>query len=450
MIFAGWGAHPAMFDGIGRSGYDVVVFWDYRDETFDPSIMDGYKEIFLIGWSMGVLEAQRILAGIPLPVVGSLAINGTCDPVSDTRGIPVDIFNGTLRHLNEQSLWKFYRRMCGGAASLERMRPAFSMRHVDELIEELAVIGERAACAHDDALIWSQAVIGESDAIFPPGNQLNAWKSIPVETWCGMPHYPEWNSIIDRYVVDKELVAERFESRQSSYRSAGHVQAGVARRLFRLWEPLIGKEAMDILELGAGTGVFTCQYIGGVNINTLRLWDIAAIKPVLPPHHVNPEIQTCDAELSIKSLPDASLDCIVSSSTVQWFNSFPDFVKNCHRVLRCGGRLAFSTYGPRTYQELRSFGTPLPHYLSDDTLLTIFDPMRWKVVAHDCDVIVERFDSPSGVFEHMRTTGVNAVHRRGRPIGELRRLLADYPLDKDGKAPLTYQPIYIIVEKLEK
>lgn len=446
MIFGGWGSHASMFDGLRRPGYDIVVFWDYRDETFDPSVMAGYDEIFLIGWSMGVMEAQRILGETELPVVAALAVNGTWSPVDDLKGIPVDIFNGTLRGLDERSLWKFYRRVCGSAATLERLKQSLSYRSVGELADELAEIGTRSMAVGERPAMWSRAVVGGRDAIFPPNNQLSAWSEVATEVWDDMPHLPDWQKILDRYVVDKELVTSRFALRQFTYNEAGCVQTVVADELFKLWSPGKMTEA-DILEIGAGTGVFTSRYADKIRIGSLTLWDIADIKPTLPTN-VAADVMKCDAELSIKSLADESLDYIVSSSTVQWFNSFPDFVKRCHRVLRHGGELVFSTYGPRTYTELRSLGLPLPSYLSEDMLLRVFDKNLWQVKAHRSKEIVERFDKPSDVFAHIKNTGVNAVHRHGRPVGELRRLLAEYPADCGGKVSLTYQPIFFVVEKL--
>lgn len=448
MIFAGWGSHGSMFSAIHKPGYDIIVFWDYRDESFDVSIMAGYDEIFLIGWSMGVMEAQRILKGVELPVGATLAVNGTGSPVDDSEGIPVNIFNGTLQGLDERSLWKFYRRMCGSNSALERLKPSLSHRQVEELVEELYAIGIRSTdVANGRAGLWSRAVVGGRDAIFPPANQLSAWVGVPAEVWDDMPHFPDWQSILDRYVVDKELVTSRFSMRQSTYNEAGRVQAIVADELFELWSPKNTDSGADILEIGAGTGVFTCRYADKIRIHSLTLWDIADIRPVLP-GDIMVAVSRCDAELSIASLAPDSLDYVVSSSTVQWFNSFPDFVKRCHRVLRSGGEMVFSTYGPRTYMELRSLGVPLPSYMSEDMLLRVFDEKYWHVKAHRTGELIERFDKPVDVFTHMKNTGVNAVHREGRPIGELRRLLAEYPADCSGNVSLTYQPIYFVVEKV--
>ena len=50
LIFAGWGMDANPFRHISRPGYDVLIIWDYRDLSFDWSIVAGYDEIALIAW----------------------------------------------------------------------------------------------------------------------------------------------------------------------------------------------------------------------------------------------------------------------------------------------------------------------------------------------------------------------------------------------------------------
>lgn len=450
MIFAGWGCHAAIFTGLTKPGYDIVVLWDYRNESFDSSIMAGYEEIFLIAWSMGVFEAQRVLSAADLPIYGKLAVNGTSQPISDSFGIPEDIFNGTLSGLNGATLKKFHIRMCGGMRRYEEVKESLSLRPLGELIEELRLIGERAAQPLVGEWHWSRAIVGAKDAIFPPANQLNSWAAIAADLCGDMYHLPDWQYLLDNYVADKELIARRFKRSQDSYNESGTVQAQVAQRLFSLWDPGaagLPSCGVDLLEVGAGTGLFTSLYAPALNIRSLTLWDIAGVPPGLS-DALGAKIEMVDAELAITSVEGDSLDYIVSSSTMQWFNSVAAFVDNCHRVLKSGGKLVVSTYGPDTYAELRSLGLRLPSYLTEEALLAIFDNRKWQVVKHFSEQIALKFDSPREVFAHIKSTGVNAIHRQGRSVGEIRRMMREYPrCELSGDACLTYQPIYIVAKK---
>ncbi|MDE6509378.1 MAG: hypothetical protein K2K99_04155, partial [Muribaculaceae bacterium] len=61
---------------------------------------------------------------------------------------------------------------------------------------------------------------------------------------------------------------------------------------------------------------------------------------------------------------------------------------------------------------------------------------------HD-GVVTRMFATDVDVIRHLRATGVNA-----RPANvSLAGVLPDYPLAADGRAPLTYQPIYMILRK---
>ena len=68
----------------------------------------------------------------------------------------------------------------------------------------------------------------------------------------------------------------------------------------------------------------------------------------------------CDAETQIRQLPDASVDMIFSASTVQWFNSLPEFLRRTARVLRPGGPAFISTFGPATMRRYATFSRRPP------------------------------------------------------------------------------------------
>jgi malonyl-ACP O-methyltransferase BioC len=442
-IFAGWAAGFEMFAHLSRPGYDIIVFWDYRDESFDSAVLSVYEEIFLIGWSMGVMEAERLLQGSTLPIVGGIAVNGTPTPVDDRYGIPIRIFEGTLSAMNPRNLSKFYRRMCANSSQAAELTPLLPCRPIDQLIDELRLIGERAATHRPVPGMWSRAVIGECDAIFPKDSQVASWKDIDILVLNGVGHWPDWQKILNSCVVDKSLVAERFGKSRDCYDRSGRIQRMVAERLCSLWVPE-ASACQDMLEVGSGTGQFTRLYLRKLTPKFLKLWDISGYAPDLPCGGCRADFEACDAERAIRLLPDCGLDCIASSSTVQWFNALPRFLAECARVLRSDGQLVLSTYGPDTYRELRAAGITLPVYRSLGSIVATLESCGFTVVTSTSEIIVDRFDSPLEAMRHIKLTGVNAIHRVPLSPSAMRQLLRGYPADETGKAPLTYQPIYII------
>lgn len=176
LFFAGWGMDETPFLQFHPTGSDWMICYDYRSPAFDADLLQGYTQITLIAWSMGVWAASQVMRQHPhLPVCRSIAVNGTPCPIHETEGIAPAIFEGTLRGLNEQTLRKFQRRMCGSAADFQSFLSVAPKRPVEELKEELAAIQEQALSSPVSGFAWQTAIIGKGDRIFLPDNQQQAW-----------------------------------------------------------------------------------------------------------------------------------------------------------------------------------------------------------------------------------------------------------------------------------
>lgn len=176
LFFAGWGMDEHPFADYRPADSDLLVCYDYRSLDFDFSLLDGYREIRIVAWSMGVWAASCLLQDRSrLSVVESIAVNGTPTPVDDEKGIPSLIFKGTLDGLNERNLQKFYRRMCGSGEATKRFLERGPQRNIEDLKEELRLIGEQAVASPFPSFLWKRAVIGTKDLIFCAANQRNAW-----------------------------------------------------------------------------------------------------------------------------------------------------------------------------------------------------------------------------------------------------------------------------------
>lgn len=203
LFFAGWGADERLFDRPVASGYDYMLCFDYRTLDFDYSLLDGYEKINLIAWSMGVWVAGSVLSGTGWPLAMSVAVNGTLYPIDDRRGIPRDIFEGTLQGFSEKTLVRFRRRMCGTAEQVKEFLSHDPYRPLAELEEELAALKGFVEQEDVPDFPWSHAIAGTQDRIFPFENQQNAWKEIPVHIM-DVPHYDA--QLFDRLLSEKEEV----------------------------------------------------------------------------------------------------------------------------------------------------------------------------------------------------------------------------------------------------
>ena len=439
LIFAGWGMDPQPFRHLTANGYDIAVAFDHRSaECADIiNLLPRYSEICLLAWSFGVAAAAHFLRNQPeLPITAKAAVNGTLFPVDDTKGIPRAIFDGTMNGLNERTLAKFDRRMCGSAERLSAYNAMHPRRDINELADELKAIDTLPAASQMDDT-FDIVYIGTSDHIIPTANQQNAWSSHPCVKTIDSPHLPDFDHIISSMLTDKGLVAGRFGRSKTSYDDEAIAQRRIASHLAELTVSAIdGKDPINMLEVGTGTGMLTSALLERITPNALTLWDLTEIPRHLPGKHV-----TCDAETKIREIPERSLDLIVSSSAIQWFNSPSSFIHQCHRTLASGGLLALSTFSPENFHELQPYLPSQPEYYDAATWRRILSRDNWKEINISTGRIELQFTSSRELIEHLRRTGVNAITPSAQSLTPLRHILADQVTS------LTYSPLYILARR---
>lgn len=202
LFFAGWAADETPFKHYRPQGMDYMICYDYRTLDFDASLLEGYAEVYVVGWSMGVWAASHVLPALGLNPAGCTALNGTPFPIDERRGIPPAIYQGTLEGLTDASLHKFLRRMCADSTAFRDFLSRTPRRPLEEIRDELARIAQLDATLPAPALRWTEAVVGHNDRIIPPANQLNAWHGLdtPV-TETDHAHYDE--SLFKHYLQDR-------------------------------------------------------------------------------------------------------------------------------------------------------------------------------------------------------------------------------------------------------
>lgn len=451
LIFAGWGMDWRPFSSLSRPGYDILVIWDYRELCFDWKPLFRYDEICLMAWSMGVFAASITIHEIAPRITMRIAVNGTLRPIDDRTGIPPAIWNGTYNSLSPSTWRKFQRRMCTSAEQFSRFSENAPRRTIADLTEELAALEGYRFFHPDQVTDWDMAIIGRHDGIFPPDNQSFAWRGKTAVRILDSGHLPDFGQLVDRLLIDKELVGRRFSGVTATYGSAAVVQQTIAAGLMKRFDIVSGHTPVigNIIEIGPGPdGLLTRLYYPRVRpMSSVRLWDLAAIdtEPFAP----GARFETCDAEVAIKRVPSASVGFIFSSSTVQWFNSPREFVKECERVLVPGGYLVLSTFVHGNLEELNAIIGKGLQLLPAQSWETMFSPeMVIELIESGREELI--FDSPREVLEHLRATGVNAINFGESPTAIARRILRDYPVNTDGKYHLTYRPLYLIARKVSE
>lgn len=458
VLFLGWGMDASPFRHLARSGFDILALWDYtgldrpgsweRDMTEFASVCGGYDEVVIVAWSYGVRIASGFLESwnASLPVTLTLAVNGTPMHVDEQYGIPPAIFDGTLQRLAEPTIRKFYRRMFSSSEAFANFMEYKPDRSVESLKSELEVFARLKPL--DAGAVWNVALIDDADLIFPSAAQRAFWPSEKALTLGSQGHFPDFQSILDRFTVDKSLVGRRFSAARETYRRGASVQRRVAESLWSRVEPLIeGKRDFGrIIEVGAGTGVLTELYemaltCGGCRCSSLELWDLAEHFGMLPS---NASWLTCDAETCIRSVEPESVNLLLSSSTLQWFHSPERFVAEAYRVLRKGGIAAFALYGEGTFSQLRELTGVSLRYPSLATLKAAL-PADAIIEVGETESISMDFASPKELLRHLRETGVNGATEPSPALAL--RIARHYPASPDGRYRLSYCPLYLIFRK---
>ena len=436
LIFAGWAMDSRPFAALHKDGYDIYVAYDYRDMDADTRLLDHYDEICVIAWSWGVPSAASFISGHPdMPVTAAIAVNGTLTPIDDERGIPANIFQGTLDGLTEASLLKFYRRVCGSASAYRKFAESTPRREFESLKPELEAIRDNSHAAKVSPLIFDRVIIGDADMIIPTANQWRGWEGHPCVTGIAASHLPDFQQIIDLYIRDKSLIGERFSSASDTYPDEARVQRHIAGHLAELWRDCdVMKRSGRVIEFGVGCGFMTAHYIHEPWCKDATLIDLY---PGIS------GVETGDAE-TYRFAPQ-QYDTIVSASAMQWFNSPRRFLQRAADALPSGSMIVLSGFGERHFSELHDIIPRSLYYYSTEEFASLV-PDGLQIVATEDEEIRMDFKDMRELLSHLRLTGVNAVVSH-RAVGITRRILTSLH-EQTPPLHLTYNPTYYILKKI--
>lgn len=444
LFFAGWSMDTTPFTGLSQLDCDSVVVYDYTDLSLEKNILDGYANVFVFAWSFGVYAAAYWLQKENVRPTMAVAINGTLSPIDDEQGIPVDVFNGTLENLSEQSLQKFYRRMCQSTEQYSAFMSVRPERNLESLRNELIAIRDLSAQRPEVFKGWTKAYIADDDRIFPAANQVKAWNTAGVAfTHLQSAHLPkDITALIAANLVDKRLVKQHFEKFLPTYDANAVCQSRIADTLFQKWEKAGFAQGKKIYELGCGTGMFTKTYVPHLQPKNLLLNDIAEIPSQYFDNLECPYTFTHDdAEYAVRN---EKFDYIVSASAVQWFENIPAFLQRTKGNLADKGMLVFSSFGKSNLKELRVLTGSSLHYLSLAEWEEALRENGYEIIELSEEEIVLPFASPLELIKSLKYTGVNGVKTISvLTKTKVQNLKNELPA-KDGIYALTYNPIYII------
>ena len=157
----------------------------------------------------------------------------------------------------------------------------------------------------------------------------------------------------------------------------------------------------------------------------------------------------------VNALPlhGVAFDLVWSNLALQWVNDLPRTFAEMRRILKVGGLLTFTTFGPDTLKEIRIAFARVDGYTHTSRFVDMHDLGDLLVEAGFADPVMDMeqltltYADPEGLLRELKQLGAtNAT--RGRPRGLMgharwRRMLAALEgMRRDGRIPATFEVVY--------
>ncbi len=188
VFFNGWGMDETVVANLNAGNYDILMFYDYNtlETEFDFAILDKYEKRHLVAWSMGVMTATLF----NIKYNASTAVNGTLKPIDNNFGIPVKIYDLTIRGFNKNGAKKFIRNMFDKEPSHIQIK-----RSLESQKNELSALKNYKA---DEDFKYSKVLISDNDKIIPVKNQCAYWGKEPnlKSGHCPFLLFKKWEELL--------------------------------------------------------------------------------------------------------------------------------------------------------------------------------------------------------------------------------------------------------------
>ncbi|MDG2540068.1 malonyl-ACP O-methyltransferase BioC [Dyella jiangningensis] len=252
---------------------------------------------------------------------------------------------------------------------------------------------------------------------------------------------------------DKHQVRRNFGRAATTYEKHDALQQEVQTLLLdRLGFYLEAPER--VIDVGAGTGRGTALLRKRYPKAQVVAMDLALPMLRAAKKHVSwlkPFQRVC-AEATALPLPDHSVDVLHSNLCFQWIDDLPALFGECVRVLKPGGLLVYSTFGPDTLKELRAAWAQADEQPRVSRFLDMHDlgdaminaGLRDPVL--DVDRYTLTYSEPRMLLKELQGLGAtNADRERERHLlgkRHYQRMLEAYETMRvDGRIPATWEVV---------
>jgi malonyl-CoA O-methyltransferase len=255
-------------------------------------------------------------------------------------------------------------------------------------------------------------------------------------------------------LIDKTAARRAFNAAASGYDAVAVLQQEIARRLLERLD-YVRLQPRRALDLGCGTGLALDDLVRryrGATVIGLDFAEGMLERARRRGHWLRRPHLVC-ADMESLPLADDSVDLVFSNATLQWANGLDTVFAELMRVLRPGGLLMFSTFGPDTLIELRQAWAAVDRHAHVGSFLDMHDVGDALVRARFADPVMDAerltltYRTLGDLMRDLKGLGArNALHHRPRGMTGPRRLaLVEAAYDRhrrDGRLPATWEVVY--------
>lgn len=255
-------------------------------------------------------------------------------------------------------------------------------------------------------------------------------------------------------MFDPDSVRRSFHRAATSYEDNDWLQWEVGQRL--LEQPQVSKlQAGRILDLGCGTGRLTAELkrrwpkaqVMGVD------WAPGMLKVAKKRSRWRRQLDLLCADFRALPIAPQSVDLLVCNLALQWCNEVPELFNRWRRVLKPGGLLLFSSFGPSTLQELKAAWRRVdlhPHVSQFPDLHQVGDWLMgsgFRDPVMSSETLTATYSDPMALMRELKALGAhNSDQQRFRGLTgkkafqQMREAYQDFY--QDGRAPATWEIVY--------
>jgi malonyl-CoA O-methyltransferase len=212
-----------------------------------------------------------------------------------------------------------------------------------------------------------------------------------------------------------------------------------------------------LLDLGCGTGFLTSELLAGQISSALSSGQsrsaantiIIALDMALPMLHVTRKklaeagsVRYLCADAERLSLAGHCVDDVFSNLALQWCVNLDAVFTDIKRIIKPGGRLVFSTFGPKTLRELKAAWAEVDDYnhvndfYNEQQLSCFLRQAGFTEVKIERRLYLSSYDSVMALMKELKHIGAhNVIEGRNKNITTktaLRRMVDAYELHRTG------------------